>query len=201
MISLRDIYYSLKYLFKFQHTCNARILDCGSILGLKRYEMNITAASKGFIAGHIKFKFQTNSNSNSESASQWNNCVESSLEGGIAISSLWTSCDIDNISVELENTPGTFNTNIRYLVVVEKEGIYKRLCEDKFHSRLGCILVTGCGFPDIATRSCVSKLAQKFPQLQVLGICDYNPFGVALLYTYKVSKLQISRMYCFEGGD
>lgn len=184
MISLRDIYYSLKYIFKLQQTCNTRILECGSILGLKRYEMNITAASKGYIAGRIKFKFQTNSNE-----TQWNRCVEASMEGGIAISFLWTSCNIEDISVELETTDGAFNTSIRYLVVVEKEGIYKRLCEDNFHSRLGCILVTGCGFPDIATRSCVSKLVQIFPHLQVLGICDYNPFGVALLYTYKVHSI------------
>lgn len=68
------------------------------------------------------------------------------------------------------------------------------------------ILVTGCGnlmrscrtikllkplynilgFPDIATRALVARVASALPHVPVLGICDYNPFGVALLQTYKV---------------
>lgn len=126
----------------------------------------------------------------------------------MSISAQWTSCPIDEIDVELSassgfpssaaaNTPGVYavgsQAQIRYLLVVEKEGIFKRLCEDEFHLRIGCILITGCGFPDISTRACVAKISAKYPRLIVLGISDYNPYGAALLYTYKASAMQITK--------
>jgi DNA topoisomerase VI subunit A len=44
----------------------------------------------------------------------------------------------------------------------------------------------GCGFPDISTRALVKKISLRYPALPVACVCDYNPFGLALLLTYKV---------------
>lgn len=74
-------------------------------------------------------------------------------------------------------------TTARFILVVEKEGIYNRLSEDRLFERIPCILVTGKGFPDLATRAFVSSLYQEF-HLPVFGISDCNPYGVAVLWTY-----------------
>jgi hypothetical protein len=55
--------------------------------------------------------------------------------------------------------------------------------------------VTGCGYPDIATRALVSRLAQMIPTATVVGLCDYNPHGLALLLTYRFP----SKASIFEG--
>eukprot|EP01032_Pedospumella_encystans_P014005 gene14005-16102_t len=46
-------------------------------------------------------------------------------------------------------------------------------------------MVTGCGYPDMATRALVSKLSLIYPRMRVVGLCDYNPHGLALLLTYR----------------
>jgi hypothetical protein len=52
------------------------------------------------------------------------------------------------------------------------------------------------GFPDIATRALVSRLSKCLKDVPVLGICDYNPFGVALMLTYKVLYMCMSLDLC-----
>ena len=59
--------------------------------------------------------------------------------------------------------------------------------------------MTGCGYPDVATRALVTKLHAKAPFLEPVGVCDYNPHGLALLLTYKAtSRMSKSR---FETSD
>lgn len=115
------------------------------------------------------------------------------------ISSQWTSTATADIDIQLGimdaegktiwHGPSSFEDpalNLpKYLVVVEKEGIFRRLQEDDFHlHKLPSILVTGCGFPDVATRHFVTKICELCPHLIPIGLCDYNPYGMALLLTY-----------------
>ena len=74
-------------------------------------------------------------------------------------------------------------TSATCILVIEKEGIYNRLSEDRFFERIPCILVTGKGFPDLATRVFVSTMHEYF-ELPVYGICDCNPFCVGVLRAY-----------------
>ena len=181
-ISLRDVYYSLKPLFRAQAQCNGRILELGTLLGLKRYDMGIVPSAKGIVAGTLLFKF--------EDVDPWTACYNSPAEdGGISIESRWTSCNNSDLSLRLSDT------QTRYLIVVEKEGVFRRLVKDHFCRRVPCVLVTGCGFPDMATRALVAKVASTFPDLQVVGLCDYNPYGVALLLSYRFA----SQASAYEG--
>jgi meiotic recombination protein SPO11 len=75
-------------------------------------------------------------------------------------------------------------SSAKCILVVEKEGIYNRLVEDRIFDRFPCILVTGKGFPDLATRALVSSLHRYFA-LPVYGICDCNPYGVSVLSTFQ----------------
>ncbi len=198
-MSLRDVYYSNKHLFQSQQQSDTIVLDLGRTLGMRRHEMGIVPASKGLVAGHLKFAFkikqsnipnQTRSsklNSN-DSQNSWGSmkcCLEAAEDGGLLISPKWTSHDITDITIHVP-------TCVKYILVVEKEGIFKRLVEDGFYNAIPCIIVTGCGFPDVATRSLVSKIANHMTLsgVQVVGICDYNPYGAALIMSYMISSIR-----------
>jgi len=73
------------------------------------------------------------------------------------------------------------------VLVVEKEGVYSRLVEDGLHRRHPCILVTGKGFPDLATRAMVHACHRELG-LPVYGLADCDPHGVMVLHTYKHSE-------------
>ena len=61
-------------------------------------------------------------------------------------------------------------TPARFLVVVEKEATFQRLLEDRlWEAAGGCVLVTGRGWPDIATRAFVAHARDQCPHLIVLG--------------------------------
>ena len=47
------------------------------------------------------------------------------------------------------------------------------------------------GFPDMATRAFVWQLYGTLG-LPVLGLCDWNPFGIAILLTYKLGSRERS---------
>lgn len=88
---------------------------------------------------------------------------------------------------------GTFNAsqpfqissrNAKCILVIEKEGVYTRLSEDRFYDRYPCILVTGKGVPDLATRALVYTLHTELG-LPVYGLCDCNPYGIGVLQTYR----------------
>jgi meiotic recombination protein SPO11 len=194
-ISLRDVYYALKHLFKTQAECNNSILEVGMLLGLKRYDMNIVPSSKGLVAGPLRFKFSDAGGIGAGAGAArerkgWSTCFETDNEdAGILISSKWTSCSSEDIDLQLSVA------ETRYLIVVEKEGVFRRLVKEHFCKRVPCIMVTGCGFPDMATRALVAKVSDRFPDLVVVGLCDYNPYGIALLLSYRFS----SQASAFEG--
>lgn len=138
-------------------------------------EMHITPTSKGYLAGLVRFRFF---NATSTLDSDWTNCVALTRQGGVSISSLWASARPGEVQAELlagDRNPGR---GAGYLLVVEKEGVYKRLCEDCFHLRVGCLMVTGCGYPDISTRACVARLSSMFPVRQ----CEHSALETAFLY-------------------
>lgn len=152
--------------------------------------MNLRASSRGLYAGMIQ---------TCEPGIGW---IDGTKCEAISISSNW----ITNSEVPCEVTGAEF------ILVVEKEGagsqsirlgiawrrvfllrfshlhllpgIFSRLSEDAFWRRYPCIIVTGRGFPDLATRALVHQVSTRF-KLPVFGIADCNPFGLALLLTYK----------------
>jgi DNA topoisomerase VI subunit A len=68
------------------------------------------------------------------------------------------------------------------------------LVEDKFWQRLPCVIITGKGFPDLATRAMVHQVSTKF-QLPVYGLADCNPFGLSLLMTYKLGSARMGSKF------
>ena len=92
-----------------------------------------------------------------------------------------------SISYEMINTLDV-KSDAQLILIVEKDGIFKRLYEDKFFDLVPCVIITGRGFPDLATRAFTHFLMTQL-RLPIFGICDWNPYGAALLMTYILGSL------------
>ena len=102
----------------------------------------------------------------------------------------WTSCNLPDtpfvIGGDLHQIARMqFQTAARYVLVVEKETVFRLAVAQRLDRTLPCIVVTGKGYPDHATRAFVHRLHAAFPRLKIFGLCDYNPHGVAILSTYR----------------
>ena len=154
-MSLRDVYYALKHLFNDQMECNACILELGKIILVKRADMNIVPLSKGFVSGRIKFRFITKklqtiepTGGNPASAPPivtvphaWIDCDSEELNNQAQISTWWSKTANSQgltpsegspcLDVKIEKKDGsTVNLeSLRFIVIVEKQGIFNRLVE------------------------------------------------------------------------
>eukprot|EP00741_Cyanophora_paradoxa_P007467 tig00000128_g7222.t1 len=167
----RDLYYMLVDSFRSQTEINEIVQDLAAMLRCSRHALGIVASSRGFVAGRLLWR--------DDPDSSWVDCSRLGATGR-AIPG-----DLDLIrGAELDVQ------DARCLVVVEKDGIFQWLSEERFFESVPCILVTGKGYPDLATRALVHRLHSEFG-LPVLGLADYNPHGLQLLLTYKLGSARM----------
>ena len=115
----RDIYYSNVNFFKSQHVVDEAISNISCMLRVPRYTLHVLSSSKGFVGGALKFK-------DSEE-----NTINCDIGEGVQI-----PCHIDGLH--------DFKSSAKYVLIIEKEAIYKRLMEEKLCEKLGpCIIITG----------------------------------------------------------
>ena len=116
--SKRDIYYTDVNFFQKQHIVDEAITDVACMLGVSRHSLNVTASSKGLVAGNLVFKDEDG------------NYVDCSKNG-------------IQIPTQIEGIHD-FLSQAKYVLVVEKEATYRRLVEERVAEKLGpSILVTG----------------------------------------------------------
>ncbi|PKC11361.1 DNA topoisomerase IV, alpha subunit [Rhizophagus irregularis] len=79
------------------------------------------------------------------------------------------------------------------------QATFQYILSSKMHEQFGpCILITGKGYPDIATRQLVKNLSdlrrpdETYPFLQILGFFDNDPYGIEILCVYKFGSLTMS---------
>ena len=166
----REVYYFYVTHFRSQRECDAAIRDVAQWLQVPRHALGLQAGSRGWFCGDVQLLNTV------DNTMQWNGRSYSG-EQGCPIAADWLRPpEQRSFSVH----PVTTATCI---LVVEKEGIYQRLVQDGFCYEHKCILVTGKGFPDYATRACVRALRRQW-RLPVYGLADCDPFGVAVLHCY-----------------
>lgn len=71
-----------------------------------------------------------------------------------------------------------------FVLVIEKDAVFQKLLEENCCRALRCILVTGKGYPDVATRMLVKMLSEKM-DLPVYILVDADPFGVDIMLIYR----------------
>lgn len=90
------------------------------------------AASRGAVVGRLMIKERP--------TSRWIDCTQLGTNG------MQITGDIRSLEAY------TFQSDARYILVVEKDAVFQRLSEDRFFMAFPSILVTAKGFPDLASR-------------------------------------------------
>ncbi len=163
----RDVFYRDVNLFRSQDVSDNLIEDLAVMLGVTRASLNVVASTKGIVVGRISFK----------ESGDFIDCTKMGV-GGKAITPM-----IDQIT--------DLDSDAEFVLVVEKEAAFMRLAEDRFYDYVPCIVVTGKGQPDMATRMFI-KLIRKELQLPVLGLMDADPYGLDILRVYTVGSKALS---------
>ena len=164
----RDVYYQLRgtpeiALFSTQEQFYEAITDLASYFGRPRFGLGFVASSKGSFAGAVEVNI----------GGTW---LRADRE--MSINSDW-----------LTDSPQVRNCGARYVVVVEDDGVFGALVQAGFHR--DCVLLTGRGWPDMASRACLHRIATEFDDLPVYGVADWNPDGVGIVLTYKLGSANL----------
>ncbi|XP_071697021.1 meiotic recombination protein SPO11-2 [Rutidosis leptorrhynchoides] len=171
-VTQRELFYKLLCTspdyFASQLQVNQTIQDVVALLRCSRFSLGIMASSRGAIAGCLWLQ---------EPDQETIDCTKCG-SSGYAISG-----DL-NLLERL-----TMKTDARYIFVIEKHAIFQRLTEDKVFNQIPCILITGKGYPDLATRFLLHRMSRAFPETKILGLVDWNPAGLAILCTFKYGSI------------
>ncbi|XP_031495683.1 meiotic recombination protein SPO11-2 [Nymphaea colorata] len=173
-VTQRELFYKLLCdspdYFSSQSQVNRSIQDVVALLRCTRQSLGIIASSRGTVVGRLLIKGQNHDD------------VDCSQLGP-------TGHPITGDLHLLENL--MFQSDARYIIIVEKDAIFQRLAEDRIFDQIPCIMITAKGYPDVATRFLLHRLSKIFPDLPILALVDWNPAGLAILYTYKFGSISM----------
>ena len=167
-LTKREIYYQDPELFnKDQKTSDGILEDIAVTLGVTRPCIRVVAAAKGVCIGDLTLR---------ESGDTFN--CNALGRGGWSISPF-----IDEVEI--------LDCGAEYVLVVEKDAAMIRLVEEDFHKRNKCLLITGKGQPDIATRRLVRRLNKEYG-LPVFILTDSDSYGMQICSSYKRGSISLS---------
>ena len=177
----REVYYVFVTHFRNQRECDDVILDVARALGVSRRSLGLSASPKGWFCGCVEIERSGKLPSGKDVSGIIDGTALLSVQG-LPITREWTELDEfgrteDGVEIKITSK------RARAILVIEKEGVYNRLSEERIFDRFPCILVTGKGYPDLATRALVSALHREL-ELPVIGLCDCNPYGISVLAMY-----------------
>jgi meiotic recombination protein SPO11 len=133
-ITKRDMFYTDVKLFKDQGESDTVLDDVACMVGCTRTSLHVVASNKGLVVGRIQYR----------EAEDYIDCTKMGV-GGKAIPPY-----IDQIT--------EITSDAEFIIIVEKEAAYMRLAEDRFYNKYPCIVITGKGQPDVATRLFLRKI-------------------------------------------
>jgi hypothetical protein len=169
----RELYYCHKPFFASQPAFNRAVGKARQALGgIPRYALGILAASRGWFCGAV-------------SVCERSEAGELTWLPASAPRPIPSDAVCTEMAVSLH--PG-----VRFVLVVEKECIFRRLAEARLWERgddTRCVILTGCGMPDLATRAFARQLYCKAPDaVRFFALVDHNPFGAAILVNFRLGS-------------
>ncbi|RMY74342.1 hypothetical protein D0863_03304 [Hortaea werneckii] len=164
----RDIYYRDVALFGKQAIVDRYVDDLAFTFNVPRSALNVAAAAKGLLVGKINF------------------CRRDG-------SSVDCGTDRDGMLIpDLKHILSVDMKAVKQIIVVEKEASFRSLAGSSCWETISneTVLITGKGYPDIATRAMLRFLSTPSPHNGfssplVFGLADYDPDGIAILDVYK----------------
>jgi len=168
--SIRDLYYMTKHTlgetrqntFEEQEESDPIIEDLEVSIDSLREELHLFATGRGSMVGPLTIRDSGDSIDLRRMGS-----------GGWSVPSI-----VEEHVVQLGKSEA------KYVLLIEKDAVWKRFNEDKFWQREKCIIVTGQGQPPRGVRRLVRRLNDELG-LPVYVLVDNDPWG---LYIYSVLK-------------
>lgn len=179
----RDLFYCLKPLGVTDQRCtNQRLQTLGRLLNAPREALRVDTCGKGVVVGDVSFDVCDGSSSTRR--------VEVGQQpAGVVIAS------------DMGSGACNFATKCRFVLVVEKEASLTEVLEERVAETLSCLLVCGKGYPDVATRRFLRRLADAAPQLPIFALVDCDPHGLEILLTYcfgSAARKDLTSQLCVE---
>ncbi|KAI5250647.1 DNA topoisomerase IV, alpha subunit [Aureobasidium subglaciale] len=170
-----DLYYRDPALFGRQSTVDRYVDQIAAAFAVSRASLNVIAGVKGLMAGAAIIQRRDGSK------------IELvNVQSGILVPSME-----DVLSVDL--------SRVRWVLVIEKEATFQSVISSEVWEEMmwHAVLVTGKGYPDIATRAMTRFMSAATPrngfaEPPVFGLVDYDPDGMAILHTYKHGSKNMS---------
>ncbi|KAJ6499021.1 topoisomerase acting in meiosis [Mycena sanguinolenta] len=166
-VTKRDIYYKDVPLFKKQQVVDNLVDDLAATFELDRADLNVRATSKGLVCG-------------------------SGLTIHLHSGERLHATDTEGTLIPVGEDIKTFAVadDVEWVLLVEKDAVFQTLCRVRFarHAALPGrgIIITGKGYPDVATRQLVATLSACLPRrIPLLGLVDGDPYGLDILSVYK----------------
>ncbi|KLO14594.1 DNA topoisomerase IV alpha subunit [Schizopora paradoxa] len=166
-VTKRDIYYRDVALFKSQAIVNSLVDDLAATIDVTRADLNIRASAKGLFCG---------------------SCLRLSLHNGDEIWGQDFEPSLIPVGEEIANFK--FVENVSWVLIVEKDAVFQTLCGSGFARNESLpgrgLLITGKGYPDVATRQLVKALSDNLPStIPIMALVDADPYGIDIALTYK----------------
>lgn len=163
----REIFYNDVKLFKEQRFSDNVIEDVAAMLGTTRNSTHVVAAAKGAAIGKLVIRDSGDVIDLTKLGS-----------GGWAITPFLDQVEILESDAEL-------------VLVVEKDAALIRLAEAKYWNKLPCIIITGKGSADIATRAFLRKLVKEL-KIPAFALVDSDPYGHYIFSVYLRGSKKLS---------
>lgn len=158
-ITKRDLFYTDVKLFRDQTESDAVLDDIACMAGCTRSSLNVVASNKGLVVGRLTF---------SEAGDEID-CTRMGISG--------------KAIPPFNDRIAGITSDAEFILLVEKEAVFLRLSEDRFYNKYPCIIVTGKGQPDVATRQFLRRLKLEL-SLPVFALFDADPYGLKILSVY-----------------
>jgi DNA topoisomerase-6 subunit A len=168
--SIRDLYYMTKHTlgetkqntFEEQEESDPIIEDLEVAIDSLREELHLFATGRGSMVGPITIRDSGDTIDLRRMGS-----------GGWSVPSI-----VEDHVVEFKRHEA------RYVLLIEKDAVWRRFNEDRFWQRQKCIILTGQGQPPRGVRRLVQRLHSEL-KLPVYVLVDNDPWG---FYIYSVMK-------------
>ncbi|KAL4812810.1 Spo11/DNA topoisomerase VI subunit A [Aspergillus spinulosporus] len=174
-VSIRDIYYNDPELFESQRVVGRFVDDLALTIGVERADLNVEAAAKGLVAGYYQVITTRDEVIDARGSTE------------------------DFLIPRVQDIADLDISDVNWILIIEKEAVFRRLVRNNFHNQTAAgkgILITGKGYPDLATRSFARRLFQStFPRSTLTQaptfyiLVDGDPDGMAIMSTYKYGSM------------
>ncbi|KAF9501661.1 DNA topoisomerase IV, alpha subunit [Pleurotus eryngii] len=181
----RDLYYKDVSLFKSQGVVDKIIDDLAATFHLERSDLNMRATSKGLVSGS-SLRIHLHSGETIEVT----DTEGSSVPVGEDILTFTVIHPISWILIVEKDVRLFAHSDTTYNQPLSTQAVFQTLCRLRVTDHPDFpgrgLLITGKGYPDIATRQLVKTLSDNLPDtVPILALVDGDPYGLDILSTYK----------------